>query len=76
MGKVRALLVRHGVDLSDPAGIYWNCTDDSETEIGAQADNLRYENREDVIVMLPRYIEDNRDALLQAIRACVGPGAA
>jgi hypothetical protein len=76
LAKVRAILARHRIDLGDEAGIHWSRTEDSEAEIAAESDNLRYEDREDVIVMLPRYVEDNRDALLQAIRTCIGHGAA
>jgi len=70
-------LVRYGVDLDDPAGIHWNKDEDCDAEIMAEEGILTQADQEGVYgMLLHRYVEDNRDALLQAIRTCVRPGAA
>jgi hypothetical protein len=77
LAKIRAILVRYGIDLDDPAGIHWDDDEDCATEIMAEKDILTHADREGVYgMLLHRYVEHNRDALLQAIRACVGLGPA
>jgi hypothetical protein len=86
MGNIRAILVRHGVDLSDRESIqnfHWDHWQESErlrAEIQAEADNLAYAaprayELEDVFGMLRRYVDANRDGLLLAIRSCASRGA-
>jgi hypothetical protein len=83
MGNIRAILVRHGVDLSDREGIqkfHWDHSEKSDllrAEIKAEMHSLthahpRPHEREDVLGM---YVDANRDALLSAIRGCGSPGA-
>jgi hypothetical protein len=78
MENIRAILVRHGVDLSDREGIqkfHWDHCEESDrlrAEINAELDSLtsahpRPHEREDVLGM---YVDANRDALLLAIRGC------
>jgi hypothetical protein len=85
MGNIRAILVRHGVDLSDRESIqkfHWNHWEESDllrTEIEAEAGNLTYADPrayepEDVFGMLQRYVDASRDGLLLAIRSCVSRG--
>lgn len=69
MRRVRAILVRHGIDLNDLDGIPWNRDEGSETDILAEADNLE---GEDIRGPLQRFVEEKRDALLQAIRTYAG----
>lgn len=85
MGRIRAILVRHGIDVADRQGIqnfHWDRWEDSDSlraEIGAEADNLTYAHarpyeREDVLGLLQRYVEENRAALLHAIRSNASAG--
>jgi hypothetical protein len=86
MGNIRAILVRHGVDLGDRESIqkfhwdHWEKSGLLRAEIEAEADNLtcahpRACEPEDVFNMLQRYVDANRDGLLLAIRSCASRGA-
>jgi hypothetical protein len=86
MGSIRAILVRHGVELSDRESIqkfHWDQWEESDllrAEIGAEANNLTYADPrayapEDVFGMLQRYVDANRDRLLLAIGSRASRGA-
>jgi hypothetical protein len=86
MGNIRAILVRHDVDLSDRESIqkfhwdHWEESDLLRAEIEAEADNLTYAHPrayepEDIFGMLQRYVDANKDGLLMAIRSCASRGA-